>query len=940
MRSSPLVFPIFVFSLLTGSSATLLQAEVKLPAVLGSNMVLQREKPVPIWGWAKPGEKISVSFAGQTQTTTADNDGNWSVTLDPLRAEPKQQGQPLVVKGDNTITLENILIGEVWVCSGQSNMEQGMNMVDNAPAEIAGANLPNVRLFLVPKRPSGVPEKDVSASWQPCSSSTVAQGGWGGFSGVAYYFGRTLNEELQVPVGLIESAWGGTRIEPWTPPAGFAAVPALASLSKSVETAAPGSLNGHGHPTGLYNGMIHPLLPYAIRGAIWYQGEANVGEGMLYHEKMKALIEGWRKVWNQNDRFPFYFVQLAPFSGYGGDALPNIWEAQTATLDMPNTGMAVTTDITGNMGDIHPRNKKDVGRRLAFWALARTYGQKDRVYSGPLYQSMRIEEDKIRLFFAHAGSGLKSRDGNALTHFAIAGKTGAYFPAKAEIDGKTVLVHAPEVPEPARVLFGWSKTSNPNLCNSEGLPAAPFRTENWRGATGAPQGPIVVRAGDPYTVRDIRLQMGPNAKGEAQLFYRAVDNKEFASVPVQVDSAGQMEATIPGEATKRPLEYFVELRKAGRPPMTDPAEGAEAPRKLLPDNAPPSTVADLKTKQVSDLQVTLQWHPATDDHEVVGYRVFRGSENGFETTEANALVKKPSRLLDFADAAPPAGKSVWYAIRAVDGVARTGPAVYVRAEVPANRPPENKLKVSAAAAGKRVFLRWSGSFDPDVVAYELLRGQGKDGELKVFTEIDDVHKKSFVDEKVETDTDYRYAVRLRDRGGLTSPASEPQLVRPGMYFRRINCGGPEFVSEDGVPWEADGTKGHPCLSSGGTSTWNVKEPVSESGPDKNVYQTERWANRHVHYTFEVQPGRYEIVLLLAETNPGFFAKGKRTFDIVLNDQIVAEKVDVFSEAGGPLKPWRFQKTLVVSGRELKIGLVGNPTGPAVKGIEIRGLAGN
>ena len=926
MRNGSKLFAlsVCVLMLLAGLSAHLVRADVRLPAVIGSNMVLQRDQPVPIWGWAAANEKVSVSFAGQTHTTTADKDGRWRVTLAPLQAKPKQQGQSLVVQGTNTITLEKVLIGEVWLCSGQSNMEQGLGMVNNSRSEIANADFPDIRLFLLNKQTKEVSQKDIIANWKHCSPSVVAKEGWGGFSGVAYFFGRKLYRELDVPIGLIESAWGGTPIELWTAPAGLESVPALPNVPEKEPF--------------LYNRMIQPLVPYAIRGVIWYQGEANMGDDMIYHEKMKALIAGWRHVWKQDKPFPFYFAQLAPYSWYARDALPKIWEAQTATLAVPNTGMTVTTDITGNMGDIHPKNKQDVGRRLALWALARTYQRKNLVYSGPLYDSMRIEGDKIRLAFAHTGSGLKSRDGKPLTQFSIAGKTGPYVQATAVIDGMTVVVHSPRIAEPARVSFGWFNTANPNLCNNEGLPAAPFRTDGWRGATGMPKRPTVVFAGKPFTVGNLRFQPRiHDAKWQGQLFYRTAGSKKFAGVPVRTNADSQLEATIPGEALKKPLEYYVEFREQGQEPISQPHGGADAPLTLLPDAEAPSVVTGLKASEVNDFRVALDWQPASDDSQVIGYRVYRGARSGFETTDDNALVSETSPLLTCVDEDPPAGKSVWYAVRAIDSVARTGAPVYLKVDVPANRPPENHLKLKAGSAGKSAFLHWSGEFDPDVVAFEIMRGEGNEGELEVLTEIKDVTATHFLDTNVVTETDYRYAIRLRDSGNLRSPAGAPQSVRPGLVLKRINCGGPELVQEDGVPWEADKGKGHANLSSSATRVWTVKETVKKTGPYKDVYQTERWARRQVRYTFKLDPGRYEVLLLFAETNRGFFGKGKRTFDIVLGDEVVAAKADVFAASGGPMTGWEFRKTVDVAGGELKVGLVGNPTGPAIKGIEIRGL---
>ena len=493
----------------------LVYSEVTLPHIIGSNMVLQRDMQVPIWGWASAGEEVTITLSAgsegaepvSTTTVVADAEGNWQIKLPAMAA-----GGPytLRVEGNNTLELTNVLFGEVWVCSGQSNMQWSVSASKDNEAEIAAAMYPKIRLFYVPRVPSGFPEQDVAATWSETTPETIPN-----FSAVAYYFGRKLYKNLDVPIGLINTSWGGTRIEPWTPPTGLAAVPALASISKEVrdvqanyraqlpekinaieawiaktrkalETGAvltemPDNthpLKHQGRPTALYNGMVHPLIPYAIRGALWYQGESNLRDGMLYHEKMKALIKGWRAVWGQGD-FPFYFVQLAPFNYGGRNAspyfLPQIWEAQTATLALPNTGMAVTTDI-GNLRDIHPRNKQDVGRRLALWALAKDYGREDVTYSGPLYKSMAVEGNTIRLTFDGIGSGLTSRDEEPLTWFEIAGEDKQFVEAEATIDGDTVVVSSENVTEPVAVRFGWHQSAEPNFINKEGLPASPFRT--------------------------------------------------------------------------------------------------------------------------------------------------------------------------------------------------------------------------------------------------------------------------------------------------------------------------------------------------------------------------------------------------------------------------------------------------------------------------------
>ena len=512
----PFILFFTVFLLLFAQ--TVVYAEVTLPRVISNNMVLQRDTQVPIWGWASPDEEITVTLRAEaegikpisTTTAVADAAGNWQVKLPAMTA-----GGPytLRIKGSNTLALTNVLFGEVWVCSGQSNMQWSVSASKDSEAEIAAAMYPKIRLFYVPRVASGLLQQDVAADWHETTPETVAN-----FSAVAYYFGQKLYKNLDVPIGLINASWGGTRIEPWTPPVGFAAVPTLASISKEVQdiqanyreqlpqkirdieawiaetrkaletgaqlTQMPNNTHPLAHqqrPTALYNAMVHPIVPYAMRGALWYQGESNLREGMLYHEKMKALINGWREVWGQGE-FPFYFVQLAPFNYGGRNAnplfLPQIWEAQTATLALPNTGMAVTTDI-GNLRDIHPRNKQDVGRRLALWALAKDYGRDDVTYSGPLYKSMLVEGNTIRLTFDHIGSGLTSRDEEPLTWFQIAGEDKEFVEANATIEGDTVIVSSDAIANPVAVRFGWHQSAEPNFINKEGLPASPFRTDSW-----------------------------------------------------------------------------------------------------------------------------------------------------------------------------------------------------------------------------------------------------------------------------------------------------------------------------------------------------------------------------------------------------------------------------------------------------------------------------
>lgn len=425
-----------------------LSAEVKLPSVIGKNMVLQRNKPITIWGWANPGEKVDVSFAGEKSSTNADAQGNWKVVLKAQEANAKAQDIKI-----NDKVLKNILIGDVWLGSGQSNMEWKLTSTADSKKNVAEAKHPNIRLFHVRKSRKGKPQLDIPRIlWKECSPQTIRS-----FSATLYYFGRKLHQELDVPIGLIHSSWGGSPIESWF------------------------SQNGI-----MYNGMIAPLHKFSLKGFIWYQGETNVmrRNGLSYHDKKKELIEGWREKWNDQS-LSFYYVQIAPFSGkkYEPGQLPAFWEAQTKSLSIPKTGMVVTTDIVDNLRDIHPKNKLDVGERLARWSLVKDYG-KEMVYSGPIYKSMKVRGNKIIISFAHTGSGLVTRDEEELTEFQIAGDDGKFVPATAKIVGYTVVVESSEVINPKNVRFGWHKVANPNLMNKERLPASPFQTDKWHGKTG------------------------------------------------------------------------------------------------------------------------------------------------------------------------------------------------------------------------------------------------------------------------------------------------------------------------------------------------------------------------------------------------------------------------------------------------------------------------
>ena len=463
------------------------QADVKLASIFGDSMVLQRELPVPVWGWAAAGEEVTVTLGDQSKKVTADADGRWQVKLDPLKANG--EGQMLKVSGKNTIELKDVLIGEVWICSGQSNMEWPLQSTINANEEVAAASHPQIRLFNVPGHLTSPVAKDTCpGNWQICEPNTA-----GGFSAVGYFFGRRLQDELKVPIGLVGSNWGGTRIEPWTSPAGFQSVPELKAIADQVAAYKEDTKVEGGSPSAIYNAMVHPLAPFAMRGAIWYQGESNGGEGESYYHKTQALVNGWRELFNPD--LAFYWVQLANFQNpndnpEGGDGWAKLREAQRKSLNIKHTGMAVIIDI-GEAGDIHPRNKQDVGSRLAQWALNQTYGMKNVVPSGPLYKSHKAEGGSIRVSFDHVGGGLVvgKKDGltpllvvkdGKLERFAIAGADKKWHWAEATIDGGGVVVKSSEVAEPVAVRYAYSMNpTGANLYNVEGIPASPFRTDDW-----------------------------------------------------------------------------------------------------------------------------------------------------------------------------------------------------------------------------------------------------------------------------------------------------------------------------------------------------------------------------------------------------------------------------------------------------------------------------
>ncbi len=489
--------------LLTTSLAT---AEVRLPALFSDHMVLQAGQADAVWGWASPGEKICVSIAGQTKSATAGTDGRWQLRLDPLRA-----GGPHVLKvqSTNTIRVRDVLVGEVWLGSGQSNMAMKVANAQDFAQEQAAANLPTLRMFNVERLPITTPQADCKGQWQVCTPETV-----GAFSATAYFFGRPLLNELQVPVGLINSSVGGTDIAAWTSAEVQQKVPALlaqmeswkqrdttfdmaqakadherrmaawkeaAKKARAAKRDVPRApkppvepQHDQNRPANLYNGMIAPLIPYTIRGAIWYQGEHNSRTpetGALYSLQLPLLIADWRARWGYD--FPFAWVQLPNFNRTGG-GWEVVRESMLKSLSVKDTGMAITIDI-GDPKDIHPKNKQEVGRRLAMWALAKVYG-KPGASSGPLPASHEIRGQEVCVRFQHADGGLVAKGGE-LRGFVIAGADRQWVPAQARIDGQSVIVSSPQVKQPVAVRYAWSDNPDCNLYNGAGLPATPFRTD-------------------------------------------------------------------------------------------------------------------------------------------------------------------------------------------------------------------------------------------------------------------------------------------------------------------------------------------------------------------------------------------------------------------------------------------------------------------------------
>ena len=457
-------FPLLVWLFLVlPSSATLW-----LPSVFSDNMVLQQRSEAMIWGWTTATSakvKVVASWDHKTVETQA-YQGRWAVKL-PTPAAGGPYTVTVRAAGDSVV-IHNVMVGEVWICSGQSNMEMTPEWgLVNKEKEIKNANYPEMRFFFIPKHRSDTPQDDTPGYWTECTPQTMRR-----FSSAGYFFGRELLQNLRVPVGLIYSNLGGTPVEVWIKRELIEDDPELKEAATKIKPRPWWPEK----PGDAWNAMIHPLIPYNIAGVIWYQGESNTQNPNSYYRSFPLLINSWREEWGYT--FPFYYVQIAPFDYKGRDSLAAaiVRDAQLHTLQtVPQTGMAVTMDI-GNVKDIHPKNKQDVGKRLALWALAKTYGVKDIVYSGPLYKSMEVKGKKIVIFFDHADGGLVARGGE-LKDFFIAGKDKVFVPAKAKISGNTVVVWSSKVKEPVAVRYAFWDAAQPNLFNKAGLPASPFRTD-------------------------------------------------------------------------------------------------------------------------------------------------------------------------------------------------------------------------------------------------------------------------------------------------------------------------------------------------------------------------------------------------------------------------------------------------------------------------------
>ena len=441
---------------------------MRLASPFADHVVLQRGRPSPIWGWDRPGQGVELRLerSGSTiaqATTTCAADGAFRATFSDL---PEGAPYRLVVRGSASLAVEDVAVGEVWLASGQSNMEWKVSLSSDAEREIAEARWPEIRVFTTAQRAAREPQPRVEGSWRRCDSPAV-----GDVTAVGYFFAREIHRRLGVPVGILDASWGGTRVEAWV---GQETLRGVMDVDAELASLAVSTTPAEYLPAALYNGMISPLVPFGMRGALFYQGESNVQAHATYHDRFTALIRDWRRRWGAD--FPFYFVQLANF--VESPEWANLREAQARTLVEPATDMAVTIDI-GDPADIHPRNKREVGRRLALLALAHTYRQSGFEWSGPRHQGVVIQDDSVVVRFGHA-EGLRARGGGEIRGFALAGEDRAYFAARARIQGDdVVVVSSPGVRSPKTVRYAWADNPDANLENGAGLPAAPFRTDRY-----------------------------------------------------------------------------------------------------------------------------------------------------------------------------------------------------------------------------------------------------------------------------------------------------------------------------------------------------------------------------------------------------------------------------------------------------------------------------
>lgn len=451
-----------IISLLFSSA---LHATLTIPTIFQQHMVLQRAIRIPVWGWDTPEKKVTVTLNGKSAAGIADKDGAWKVLLPKMKA-----GGPYelnIADNEQHITIDDVLIGEVWLCSGQSNMEMGVNAVANGKEEVAVAKYPQIRLFFGGGSIAEVPQTSLeNSNWWVCGPDTV-----GYFSAIGYFFAQEIHLKEQVPLGIINVSWSGSRIEGWIPRAGYLADSTITTMLDTVKAPLAATM-----PTTIYNSRIHPLVPFALRGVLWYQGESNVQQAEQYQHLLPALITGWRNAWGEGD-FPFLIVQLPNYQAIREQPSESNWaelrEAQVMACALPNTELAVTTDI-GEADNIHPKNKKEVAHRLALIALSRCYGEKT-AFQGPEFLRMKLLGATIRLYFTTQGGELLTSDGDRLRGFAIAGANGEFHWAEATISKNSVLLSSPQVAEPCRVRYNWADNPTGNLTDKSGLPAAPFR---------------------------------------------------------------------------------------------------------------------------------------------------------------------------------------------------------------------------------------------------------------------------------------------------------------------------------------------------------------------------------------------------------------------------------------------------------------------------------